>query len=121
MDYAFEAARRGNSALGIRTANSIILGVEKISAAQLQDPRTIKKIIPIDEHITLSFAGLQADARIISNKAMLECQSYRLTLEDRPSIDYIARFVAKQQQRFTQKGGVRPYGVNILLAGFDRE
>ncbi len=96
VDYAFEAARRGNSALGIRTENAIILGVEKISAAQLQDPRTIKKIIPIDDHISLSFAGLQADARIISNKAMLECQSYRLTLEDAPSVDYIARFVAKQ-------------------------
>ena len=71
VDYAFEAARRGNSALGIRCGKSIIVGVEKVSAAQLQDPRTIKKIIPIDEHIALTFAGLQADARVISNKAML--------------------------------------------------
>jgi 20S proteasome subunit alpha 4 len=48
----------------------------------------------------------------------LEAQSYRLTCEDAPTIDYMARFIAKTQQSYTQRGGVRPFGVSSMIAGF---
>ena len=41
----------------------IVLGVEKKTALQLQDPRSIKKLMQIDENIVFLFAGLSADAR----------------------------------------------------------
>ena len=49
-----------------------MLGVEKKAELKLQDPRTIKKILPIDKHVTMTFAGLQADAKVLANKARLE-------------------------------------------------
>lgn len=52
-------------------------------------------------------------------QARLEAQSYRLTCEDAPSIDYMARFIATTQQSYTQRGGVRPFGVSSMIAGFD--
>lgn len=87
---------------------------------KLQDTRiTPSKIQLLDTHVCLAFAGLNADARILVDKARLEAQSHRLTVEDPASIEYMTKYVAGVQQRYTQSGGVRPFGISTLIVGFD--
>ncbi|EFE32290.1 uncharacterized protein ARB_00812 [Trichophyton benhamiae CBS 112371] len=87
---------------------------------KLQDTRiTPSKIGLIDNHVCLAFAGLNADARILVDKARVEAQSHRLTVEDPVTIEYITKYVAGVQQRYTQSGGVRPFGISTLIVGFD--
>ena len=121
VEYAQEAVKRGTCAVGVKGHDIVVLGCEKRSAMKLQDTRiTPSKIGLIDTHVALAFAGLNADARILIDKARLEAQSHRLTVEDPVAIEYITKYVAGVQQRYTQSGGVRPFGISTLIVGFDK-
>jgi len=124
VEYALEAVKRGTCAVAVKgTAKDdqvVVMGCEKKSALKLQDTRiTPSKISMVDSHVCLAFAGLNADARILVDKARLEAQSHRLTVEDPVTIEYITKYVAGVQQRYTQSGGVRPFGISTLIVGFD--
>uniref|UniRef100_A0A0M3I1V2 Proteasome subunit alpha type n=1 Tax=Ascaris lumbricoides TaxID=6252 RepID=A0A0M3I1V2_ASCLU len=153
VEYAQEAVKKGSTAVGVRGRNCVVIGVEKKSIPTLQDDRTVRKIHSIDEHVMLAFAGLSADARVLVDRARVECQSYKLTLEDPVTVGYIARFIANTKQvshelnnscpngenkksgpagllsrakigvnapkRFTQSPGRRPFGISMLIGGFD--
>lgn len=121
VEYALEAVKRGTCAVGIKGESVVVIGCEKRSALKLQDVRTTpSKICKIDSHITLCFSGLHADARILVDKARIETQSHRLTMEDPASVEYLTKYVAGVKQRYTQSGGVRPFGNCALVAGFDK-
>lgn len=118
VQYAFEAVNRGSATIAVAGADCVVLAVEKNTVAKLQDPRTVRKIQRVDQHLMMTFAGLQADARVLIDKVRLECQAFRFNNEDEPSVEYVARFMGETQQKYTQRGGVRPFGLSTFLTGF---
>ncbi|XP_037283213.1 proteasome subunit alpha type-7-like [Rhipicephalus microplus] len=119
VEYAQEAVKKGSTAVGIKGTNIVVLAVEKKSVAKLQEERTVRKICLLDDHVVMAFAGLTADARILIDRARVECQSHKLTVEDPVTLEYITRYIAQLKQRYTQSNGRRPFGISALIAGFD--
>merc|ERR1712194_190153 len=119
VEYASEAVKKGNCTIGVRGDTCIVIAVERKAVPTLQDARTVRKILRLSDNIHFAFAGLNADARVLCNKARDEAAIYRLNFAEEPTPDWFARYIARVQQRYTQQGGRRPYGIGTLIAGFN--
>lgn len=58
-----EAVKQGSATVGLKSKTHAVIIALKRAASELAAHQ--KKIIVIDEHMGLSFAGLTADARIL--------------------------------------------------------
>lgn len=112
-----EAVLKGNTSVSVYGTDTIILGVEMKSTTKLQDSQMVKNIVNQDNHIALACTGLKADVHV--NKARIECQSHRLTVEDPGTIEYITQYIAGIQQKYIETDSVRLFGLSKLIIGFD--
>ncbi|KAF4020230.1 hypothetical protein G4228_012045 [Cervus hanglu yarkandensis] len=67
----------------------------------------------------MASSGLTADARIVINRARMECQSHRLTVENLVTTEYITCYIASLKQRYTHSKGRRRFGISAFVVGFD--
>lgn len=121
VEYALEAVRKGATAVAVQGKDSVILAVERKTVPKLQDPRTARKILQIDDRSYLAFAGLQADARVLCDRVRIFAQSFQLNYGIKPTALQIARYVASLQFKATIRGGMRPYGLSAFVAGVNQE
>ncbi len=119
VEYAREAVKRGATAIGIKTKEGVILIADRRVASRLLELDTIEKIYKIDEHICAATSGLVADARVLVERARLEAQINRLTYDEPITVKELAKRICDYKQQYTQFGGVRPFGVSLLIAGVD--
>jgi proteasome alpha subunit len=119
VEYAVETVRRGSTVLGITYSNGVVLAAEKRST-KLQDPSYIWKIFKIDEHIGAAISGLSSDARVLVDQARIFAQSNKLTYDEPIDVEVLSKRVCDLMQSHTQHGGVRPFGVSMLIGGVDR-
>ncbi|RWS27231.1 20S proteasome: regulatory subunit alpha type PSMA1/PRE5-like protein, partial [Leptotrombidium deliense] len=75
VEYAMEAVKQGSATVGLKSGEYAVLLALKRSTSELSAHQ--KKIIPIDEHIGMSIAGLTADARLLSRFMRNECLNER--------------------------------------------
>ena len=81
----------------------------------------VEKIFQVDDHIGASATGFLMDGRVLIERAQVIAQQYRVTYDTPMDTLSLVKDVANLKQSYTQFGGARPFGVNILFAGVDDE
>ncbi|MFW9794003.1 MAG: archaeal proteasome endopeptidase complex subunit alpha [Candidatus Thorarchaeota archaeon] len=119
VEYATEAVRHGPLAVGVKSKDGVVLVGEKRSPHPMADLDSLKKILLIDDHVGTAIAGLHADARKLIDQARVQAQINRLSYDEPISVASLVVNICDTKQMHTQYGGVRPYGVSLLLAGID--
>ncbi len=62
--------------------------------------------------------GGAADANILINRCRLAAQQYRFQYQEPIPVEQLVRAVCDSKQGYTQFGGLRPFGVSLLYAGW---
>jgi len=118
VEYAMEAVKQGSATVGLKNADYAILLALKRSTSELSAHQ--KKLVALDTHCGMSIAGLTADARILSRYLRNECLNERYSHDQPLPIDRMVATLGNKMQACTQRYDRRPYGVGLLIAGYDK-
>jgi len=121
VEYAREAVKRGTTSVGIKCNEGILLAVDKRVTSNLVEGISVEKIYQIDDHIMAATCGLVADARVLVERARVEAQNNRLLYKEPMDVALLVKRICDFKQLYTQHGGVRPFGVALLLAGVNEK
>lgn len=119
VEYAREAVKTGSTSIGVVCKDGIVLLAHKRISSPLLVGESHEKVFQIDSHMAAASSGLVADARKLIDIARVEAQKHRLTYDEEIPVEMLAKKVGDHVQFYTQYGGVRPYGVSLLIAGVD--
>jgi 20S proteasome subunit alpha 2 len=97
-----------------------VLATEK-KLPPLAVPSSLEKIAVVTDHIGLVYAGMGPDSRVLVKRARKLAAQYKAEYGDPIPVKMLVRQVAGVMQEFTQSGGVRPFGVALLIAGIDAD
>jgi len=117
VEYAMEAGKQGSATVGLKSDTHAVLVALKRASSDLSSHQ--KKILPIDDHVGISIAGLTADARSISRWMRAEAMNSRYAHDTPLPVSKLIGDFGNKMQICTQRYGKRPYGVGLLVAGYD--
>lgn len=119
VEYAKKTVKQGSTAIGIVCREGIVLVTDKRIVDSLVVPEAVEKIFEIDEHIAATASGILSDARVLIERAQLKAQQHRVTYDSPIDTLSVVKDICNLKQICTQSGGLRPFGVSILIAGID--
>ena len=138
MEYALEAISLAGTAIGILASNGIVLAAErKVTSKLLEQDTSAEKLYILNElvlgpcllcaasnpwlssNMICAVAGMTADANILINYARQAAQRYLMTYNEDIPCEQLVRRLCDLKQGYTQHGGLRPFGVSFIYAGYD--
>jgi len=120
VEYAIEAINNAGTCVGILAKDGIVMASEKrVTSGLLAPAKTSEKTYKLSQHSACNVAGLTADANILIDQARLRAGRYAYQYCEPIPIEQLVEHVCNYKQAYTQYGGLRPFGVAFLFAGYD--
>jgi proteasome alpha subunit len=121
VEYAKKTVRMGNTAIGMVCSDGVLLVADKRIIDKFVVPESIEKVFQIDDHIIATAAGIISDARVLIERSQVKAQQHKVTYDSPIDVLSIVKDVCNLKQLTTQSGGLRPFGVSLLVAGKDED
>eukprot|EP01069_Polyplicarium_translucidae_P009802 Polyplicarium_translucidae@DN3341_c0_g2_i4.p1 len=121
VEYAMEAINNASSTLGIVAADGVVIAADRLTESKLLDQtQAPEKIYVVDKHMICAVAGLTSDANILVHHARVTAQRHRYSFREPQPVEQLIVQLCDTKQSYTQFGGLRPFGVSFLFAGWDK-
>ncbi|KAG2111182.1 N-terminal nucleophile aminohydrolase [Suillus discolor] len=129
IEYAMEAISHAGTVLGVLAKDGVVLAAEKRVTGKLLDLSSAKegggyggsgeKMFLLNSNVIGGVAGITSDANSLVNYARTVAQQHLLQYNDDIPVELLAQRLCDMKQGYTQFGGLRPFGVSLLYAGYD--
>jgi 20S proteasome subunit alpha 6 len=110
--------KQGSACVGVTSATHVVLAALKRSPSELAGYQ--QKVFRLDDHMGMCISGLTADGRSLCRYMRDECLSHRFVYDSAMPTERLVLDVADKHHQCTLTYSRRPYGVGLLVAGFDR-
>lgn len=115
-----EAISHAGTVLGILAKDGVVLAAEKkVTSKLLEQHKSSEKVFQLSGNVIAGVAGLTADANSLVNYGRNAAQKYLLSYDDDIPVEQLVQRLCDMKQGYTQFGGLRPFGVSLLYAGYD--
>ncbi|XP_065367328.1 proteasome subunit alpha type-2 [Calliphora vicina] len=121
LEYALAAVSAGAPSVGIMASNGVVIATENKHKSVLYEEHSVNRVEMISGHIGMVYSGMGPDYRLLVKQARKLAQNYFLTYKEPIPVAQLVQRVATLMQEYTQSGGVRPFGVSLLICGWDND
>ena len=119
IEYAEKAVTLGAPVLAITTKNGLVYIADRRLKSKLLVKNSIKKVVSVDNHMIISGAGVMSDGRRLIEQSQVIAQEHRIKYQTEMDVLSLVKDLANIKQHYSQSGGVRPFGVSLLIGAVE--
>jgi proteasome alpha subunit len=121
VEYAKKTVRQGSTAVGMACSDGVLFVADRRIMDKLVVAESVEKIFQIDDHIGATASGILSDARVLIERAQLKAQQHKVTYDAPVDSVAVVKDICSLKQICTQSGGLRPFGVSVIVGGIDAD